>query len=469
MPYIIKLDAIKAEALADLEKVAKKFEDIAEAQKKARDVMKVPSGPYQRLDAAQRRMDAIKSLGDKVPGAVVSDAALHLERAQTAVYRAQGIGAKPPKIPDGDKSPQQQFKDAMIDLIGTTRVNIGPNGAPQFMPLINRGISTLARLPAVGEAAAALGMTAGGLAAVATGAAAALYAVAQMAAIGADKLAKLGTAAIIAGGYGGQAGALAGRGRLAGLGADDVSGIAIKFGEELRKGGIGSAFFRSQGIVDYGPYTVNKMTNLEKALDALSHVTDRNTRIMIARDAGLEAFLPFLESSAGLRQLGRATSKGYNESDAQFGRDYQATKGVIGNAFDFLHSRMAEQFMSPLVEGLNALGSIGTGDWRQMGRGAARALSSQLSFATGGFWGLDSFTGFRDWRNRSIDRLFGTGQKAPDDERTNSLRDNTRALRENTDWIKAGNRAMNSVPRNWKQVMMEEGLRTQAANLGAFQ
>ena len=473
MPYIIKLDAVRAEALADLEAVAAKFEKIGAKADAAKRKMRVPSGPHQRLERAEALVQAMSMPGSGwfgVTSAMRQDAQLQLDKARVAASGRSGrVPPMPPKPPKPPPLPGEEFDRALRDFIGTTRITTNANGMPQVMPLVNRTVGVISKMPAVQQLSAKLGMKPGGLAGAAMLAVTGLIALYRISMSGADKLSMWGRMQSMTGAPASQLGYVGMLGRGAGIDPSQVGGMAEAFGQALRQGGIGSAYFREKGLVDYGPFTVNKVENLQKALEILAKETDRNTRLMVARDTGLAAFLPIIESSTGLRELVKGTAGWMTEQDTQFGRDWQATKAVGSNLFDMWHSRIAQQFLGPVVEGANVLGAAGTGDWRKMGKAYTSYIDSLLSFGTGGFFGADQLTGFRDWRRKKINSMWGDDDKQEKKDAVAAMRDNTRALRDNTEMIKAGPRGVGALPSNWKNIMLEESLKTQAANLGAWQ
>jgi hypothetical protein len=457
--YEVRLDPIHAAALRGLEEVAQKFENIGQASDNAKRRMNY-KGPYQRMQEAEDHLRWARSPGSGATDAQRQDAEHRYNTAQQRVARAQGVkGGKPP-VQKPEKSPQQQFSDAFADLIGTTRVSVTDDGKIQAMPLVNRAFVALRKMPAVGAAMAKLGLTMP----MVTGALVALGIGAKLALAGINQLVQLGGASARGGGKGGGAAFAADFMAAAGMqGTPDA--LARSLTGKLQGGGIGSAYMRERGIKSYGQFDYmqsgGKIELLTKTMRELTKIEDKRLRTMIAADLGLEGLLPILNSSSGIRRLAGATSGlGMSEGDMQFGRDWQGTKAIGSNLWNSYWRQQGRRFGQPLTDAANLMGS---GSLSETGANYMKYLDSVLV-------GLSGMSGGQDTRRDWYDKVFGVGDATgAEDGLEDAVRENTRMLRENTEFIRAGNRGTNALPSNWRSIMMEHALDTQAANLGAFQ
>ena len=110
-----------------------------------------------------------------------------------------------------------------------------------------------------------------------------------------------------------------------------------------------------------------------------------------------------------------------------------------------------------------------TGDGAEAARSMLKYYDSVVAFATGGYFGADMLTDFRQTRRKWLGGLFGGDSRDEESDTIDALKENTRALKSSTEQIKFGPRGAGAFPANWKTVMMEEALKQQAANLGTFQ
>lgn len=228
---------------------------------------------------------------------------------------------------------------------------------------------------------------------------------------------------------------LSGIGRYLGMTPEQAGNRAVALGDALRGGGFGAAYMRSKGIVDMGPYTIDKATNQLRVLDELRQIRSESQAVRVARDLGVsdQLWVRDLSDSDYRRLKDGARASGTPEMRRKAAR-WEATKAELGNWFD----RIKLNFIDNITGGAN----------RDRNEKALEGLRAAME------------------PKHANKKKSGSGE--PGDANTKALEDNTRALRASTEQIGGGKRAAGAIPAGWRYMMMEEALRGQAAQLGAF-
>lgn len=303
-----------------------------------------------------------------------------------------------------------------------------------FMPLLGRTVDLF--LPKSGLLGAAIGAAAGLL----------TRGVSKMAASGSDSLAGISTSMAGTGGTAGQAS------YMKGLGLD--SGAAASFGEALRGGGVGAAYFRSKGIVDYGYRTTNKLDNLIKALDALAKIENRGVQQMVAQTTGLTGYLPFVQASPEIRRATTYTAKKYagTEEDVQNKRDFDALLSGAQAIVDSFHRAAYRLGTAPVVQLSKGIQNLTEGNW---GKGVTQILDMIPGLQTEKWFGLD-----KEGEKKTGDPLWDS---------VDALRENSRALKDHAEQIKGGAYTSGAKPRAWHDLQLEMALQSgMQSQLGYF-
>jgi len=214
----------------------------------------------------------------------------------------------------------------------------------------------------------------------------------------------------------------------------NASGVAQTLANNLRGGGLAAGWARSQGIVDLGPYTMDKFKNLEKALDMLRRVQDRDYRMFLTRELVGPEMAPMVEMSdwaySAKKWMDKQTDltpeqqEGIANASGIWDSITNMTKGGI-------QQWIGDIFSGKVFENITDPSKIGLDIGRMVGR-------------------------------------FKYGDVGDD-----AIRDNTDALRENTraaknESINVGSRGKRSIPRSWRGVIAEEAMKEQARLLGGI-
>lgn len=454
----------QAEALRAFDNIQQKLEETgrvaSQAMQRARQPATMreirPDNPWDRLQAANTRYDLNSRLG-------VSEnrmRALDLERirAQRAVNRA-----------DREMNPVQD--DPLKTMFMRTRLKIGP-WHPLVGDLVKNGLLDESKIDGfLGR----IGSSQAAKAAVTRLSAAALP-VLGTAAVGAAAI-RLSLQGLqqtfdsgrgyYLGGGGRNYGAAAGIFSPFGMDGRATAGVANEFGDRLRSGGFGAAWMRSQGVVDFGVYTLNKFDNLVKAIDKL-RATDESTAIRVARDLGISDALWVRNLSDSSYRSIKNTGQWRNSPAAQLGSaEWEAAKTKVGDYWDQIKAT-ATLPLADMAIAKNLRDKGRYGDMIKLfGAVAARwYVPANLAVQA---W--DHFHPNEGNSSKWYDQLARSArgnQGDPTKENTEAIRDLTRTMKDSPERIGIGPRGNRSVPAGWTYEMMEEAMKGQAMKLGAY-
>lgn len=301
----------------------------------SRPVYDVPSGPYQQLDEARRRHEQVAASGVDQRESVFRDAQYRMDQAQKRVNKIE----EPPK-------PPKSREDLIMDAFLTSRV--GPGG--KLFPLINRlrsaGISDPAEFqkmmeergfsssdaskiaPMVAQVAKiAMPMLAAAIPGAMLGSA--IYGAYRVAEAGSQRM-RVGNA-----GYYLTGGDPSELGAVRSVGGQNGYAKAMQFAEAIRGGSYGAAYMRSKGIVDLGPWTIDKDANYLKGLDEFRKIRSNAEATRVARDLNIT-------DDAWVRDLSDETYSRLKEARGNMGSpeerraeaEYRAMKEMVSGAWD---------------------------------------------------------------------------------------------------------------------------------------
>ena len=318
-------------------------------QRKFDSIYNNTAGPFTRVQLADQRLMDARSAGFAASSPEMKNAVYAQMVAQKSEARAQ-------KVLDGGPSRLDLIKQAVM----SSRF-----GADGLMPLVGR---TMAALGEGGAAGLGIG-----------------YAAYKLGEYGE---AQQGKAFNIYSRTGGSPTEVA---RLRAMG-DDAGERALAFGDRLNQGGVASGYFRSRGIIDRGPYQVNKATNYLNAIDALRNERDESTAIRIARESGLSNELKYRYMDKGIyNRLSQTTSQAGTPEAIRNWANFEGRKEEANNALqrvgdnigDYINRRIKSVSDNPfeLLGPIGAVGAVGdiidmiTG--RDTKAGKAKSMSDQ--------------------------------------------------------------------------------------------
>ena len=286
--------------------------------------LKYAPGPHQRAFEAEQLLQNALTSGDPRK---IRDAEIYSAKARAARDKADA----PPKTKD----------DLMFEAFISSR--IGPGG--MLLPLISKlkaaGTTTeqlqkhFIGMGADPDMAGKLAPVAAGLVKYAMPIALASAAVAVVGAAAAKASQVNKTSSDAFWGGGGTPRETARGIAMAGFVGKDLSSAANGFGEQLRQGTYGAGYFRSKGIVDQGPYTIDKTSNYLKAIDEIRRIKSDQEAIRIARDTGMSPELRFRDLGDDTYQrVRRSMDNMAGPNVRKQGAEWEANKAIIGNWFD---------------------------------------------------------------------------------------------------------------------------------------
>lgn len=318
-------------------------------------VFQLSRGAHQQYDLAVRRLRTATESGDN--GLI--------EDAQAAVRRAEKALQNQRKTLDGPKPKNRE--DYIMEAFMTSRV--GPGG--QLLPLVNR--LRKAGLTSAEDLQEKFGMNAGDAAKMApfiqaaaklalpvAGAIAGVGAAFALAEYSAATYRKVGGAYWTAGGTPGETA------QMLGIGGDNAAQKAMSLGSALQQGTYGASYMRGKGVVDLGPYTVDKASNYIRAIDELRKIKTDKQAIRVARDLGMTDDLwmrdlsqpDFERRKSSMAGLG---DPGYRAQAAT----YQNNKDILGNNLERLGAELGNIFTPIINSGAKGLANtFDSGFWK---------------------------------------------------------------------------------------------------------
>jgi len=428
MAVQIVLDTVDAQAFAGLDRLAKKLDDLDAKVKNLGQSFAAPKltavaggqgyssrgraadgmvGPFRRAARAQEELNKAIASGDALR---LGDALFNADKAEAALARA----TKP-------KS------SAFMNAVASTRFGQGADGKVAMFPLI-------------GRTAAALG-SAGTIATAGIGAA-----YSSMNSSG-ESVRNFTNSY-----YRGGGGPNTGKGlAIGGFAGTDAASDAVSLGDKLRSGGIGASYLRGKGVIDLGFKTVDKMSNLTKAIEELAKIQDENTRIMVARDVGLEGYLRFTDASPNAQERLKNSfgqrSKADMKINAEFDTFWETAKNRFGNAQDAMWTGIKKPFADM------SAGNFGTAILGTM-------INGIVGPVIGGF--INRALPF------SNDDGSG-GKKSGTKEVVDAVKDMHRTMKEGRDGVGSmSGRALGAIPASWRMQMADEAIRLQSMHLGSY-
>lgn len=413
-------------------------------------------GPMERLARAKEQLAKAEASGDDTQ---IFDAKHAVVRAQRAMSRADAMVN--PKGPNG-----------VADLIGTSRLAIGPNGKLQLMPLMNRmmasglaglgdigGILNLAGGAggggAIGGAAAGGAALGGPMGLALTGAASAIMFMATAAKTAADTITEFTKATFTAGGSGMQTAALMRVGAALGI---DSAGRARQFGDKIWTDGIAKGYASQLGIdTRGGPF--GNLNDAQKYLAAVSAISDPNRfgdqqAMRMARSFGLEDELLLRKASPGMRNRALGVmGREYSEREQTNAVDAQVGMNLAMNDLKLQLVDLGSMALPPLVEVIGVVTD------------AFHMLEAPLQLVAKN---MPRMPGLGDIP--IVGGFFGGKQQSPQDiamsDHSRAMGEHSRALRENTEIIAGGKNIRGAVPIGWRYQIADQGLRGNASALG---
>ena len=395
-------------------------------------VMPYTRGPRAGLDRATRELDFARQSKD---AKLIRDAEDRVARAQESVRRSEQRLNPQPK----------SQSDAIWDAIMTSR--IGPGG--RLYPLVNKLRS--AGLTSSDDLAGKLGdmgmnpATAAKVAPVAANIAKAMLpatlAAVGIAAVGygayalanntSDQIGRFGNSRVWSGATFGQIG------QMQALGGDNAGERAYQFSQRLREGGFGAAYMRSKGIIDNGPYTLNKGKNYLAAIDALS-----DPKISDEQAAVYDRELGLTDELAKYRYL----------SDDSYAR---VKKSVAPpNREDMKAQAEYEAQKTTLVNGWNNF-------WREFGTQAMRGINNTFD---ADYWLGNPLS--PEWQEKHLGIAKGDGKRQHKAEKADNTVTYGRQARDES--IGMGGRSSSAFPVGLRGVQLSNAIESDAIALGAF-
>ena len=386
-------------------------------------------GPYQRLQRAQENLARAQKSGDLLQ---LLDAQYKLKTAQGAANRADTTLT--------GKSTGAKLRDALM----TSRVDLSTG---HIMPLVNRMVGALGLPLEAMLGTAIVGSVIKSGAEVSRNRAAAFY--------GGGASANTGVGL----GYASYAGG-------------SLAQDAMQFGDALRGGGIGASYMRSKGIVDFGYRTIDKVTNLTKAINELAGIQDLSTRIMIARSVGLENYVDLAGLGPGTRKALADSIPTPTANDRRLKGLRDADANQWQNFWDNAQTSFSNTVSTPYLDLKDAMENGGIGRWGRAARtlgltvgGAALGSLVPGGTAAGGCLGMEAAKWF-DERDADAKKVGGGRdvQKAQLDE----LRSINRKLKDTREIVGDSARASRAIPPAWRYLQLESGIKLQAQRLGSY-
>lgn len=239
-------------------------------------------------------------------------------------------------------------------------------------------------------------------------------------------------------------------GALMSLGIDAAR--ANDIGNRLRQGGFGSAYMRQQGIVDLGPYTIDKAANAVAAVKALASEKNTARAIMVARDLGLEdqLWVRDLSPSHGEDLMNLRQNMG-SEDSRKASAEYNYNKEKLSATWD----NTVQGIGIPLLNAINTWVDTTSTVYKYSPLNALDWVVKQTMYGIGQIGGGDDST---DEKQKQSDTR----------DNTDAIKNLGRTLKDHAEMIGGGTRGAGSVPAGWKMQMWTQSMDNLAATFGAF-
>lgn len=463
MPYEIPfqdkgLDQLnkKLEATAgNVDKLIAKTKELNASTAKGGAAARSYIGPFSAVENARSMLSDAQAGGATAQR--IKDLEYRLKRAESAAARADKVLNPVSKTQD----------ERMMDVLMTSRLNLGGisplvgklHGAGLLdggglLGLISSGAHTSTGAGATANTSTGLSGRVMGMAGSMAPMVAELAIPAAIAAAGALGIAKVVDAANStvkdragayygAGATGSEVGKLDLLGRVMGMSASQAGDRAVAFGDAVRGGGYGAAYFRARGIVDKGIYTTDKASNYLKAIDELRNIKTDAEAVMVARSTGLTPELGFRDmSEAAYKGIRNEMAFGQTKGERQNKADYDATAARAGANLD--------RFWRMITGPINTL-----------------LAGPQLDYSDSD---TDKMYNFLHGDSQTPSwSAGGKNSKEAIEKNTEAIAKMTRVMADHAEMLGSyGPRAQAAVPAGWKLNMMDEALTSQAQMLGAF-
>jgi len=219
-----------------------------------------------------------------------------------------------------------------------------------------------------------------------------------------------------------------------GPGAEGMAAMANRLAENLRGPGLAAGWARSEGLLDFGWATKDKMTNLIKALDELRKVQDSQWRMYLTRElVGPEAG-SMVELGDNIYKTVTWLEKGAQLNERQLS-ELAGVNATIKSGWDYTVAGVQELIADFVDTKFNWVNFINTMKW--------------------------------SWTTDFSDILPGTKDgDSTTREHTEAMKQHTRAL--NNEHIHMGRRATTAWPKGWKAMQAEDAMKDQARRLGGI-
>lgn len=431
-PNLDSFDRKLDQSLTKVERLSQGMQSLGE-QSYTVTARNIPAGPFTRLETVQAKMAAIGADGSSAS----KDLSYSLKRAELAAAKAEKFGQP---LSRGE---------AMNELLMSSRISL-KDGGVSMMPLVNRMMSYRSASALFGES---IGGNLAGMAVPLGAASAAIFTLTQAAHAFGEVVRDVTGTYYTGGGGSAGTGKAMGAAAMLGMSGGDFANQAVGFGSTLRKGGYGSAYFRSKGLVDYGVYQTDKTTNFVKALDILRNEPNESTAIRVARDAGLSDYLWLRGVDEGTYQSVINAYGPVSGGAMREGANYRAKiagLGMSGGIFPQgvgypLGHLVMDQVMPNKIDMLTPFGPLGTAIRDMIRDSGYETIGLPMSF---GGTGKGSQSATKELSNAASD-----------------LQDAARTLKENAEQIGGGPRAHGAIPAGWKYLQMDEALTSGAVGL----
>jgi Sec-independent protein translocase protein TatA len=405
-------------------------------------------------------------------------------------YLKQAYPAAPP-------GRNQQIASYLLNLIGTSRVNIGG-----VSPLLNRLVPGLFRgASSAGGAAgaAAGGAAAGGAAGALAIAGAALIVVAvfkglaEAAKAAREALTEFQSARWATNATPGELGRASNLAHGMGMSVTEVAGMARQFNDIIAQGGYAQGLANSKGIFSspnaWDRSTQADMRNFLRAAEYIVSASEKDA-IRFAKLTGTESLLGLRDLSPDVQKQVLKSAGDISKEDIRAAADFNAQLGLLRAQFQKLVIAIGAPVLKWASEVVGDLSSA-LRDLIGGPEGVRSFISTWLEvtpiFAIikwsvkGLAWLASGLAKAIEWLRKQIadfvrrfnpewaDRIEGKKDaKSATDRNTDAINENTRALNNAREMFGGGQRARSAVPAAWRWQNLDQAMHAQAARMGAL-